>query len=63
MVTELLEAYLDPANDNTPGARSVYGMYLHVLLADGLDGHERTATASSVADTPVWPGGMAGLPS
>ena len=33
MVTELLEAHLDPANDNTPRVRSVYGMYLHVLLA------------------------------
>jgi hypothetical protein len=33
MVTELLEVYLEPANDNTPGVRSIYGMYLHVLLA------------------------------
>ena len=37
MVTELLEAHLDPANDYTPGTRSVYGMYLHVLLAHRLE--------------------------
>jgi hypothetical protein len=32
-VTELLDAYLDTANDNTPAVRSVYGMYLYLLLA------------------------------
>jgi hypothetical protein len=32
MVTGLLDAHLDPANNNSPGVRSVYGMYLNVLL-------------------------------
>jgi hypothetical protein len=32
IVTGLLDAHLDPANDNSPGVRSVYGMYLNVLL-------------------------------
>jgi hypothetical protein len=31
MVTGLLDAHLDPAN-NSPGVRSVYGMYLNALL-------------------------------
>jgi hypothetical protein len=64
MVTELLETYLDPANDSTPGARGVYGIYFHVLLAHRpVDTSEPRPHLRSHRQNRSGPGGMAGVPS